>query len=86
MDGKANLDVLLSDRVFSKTASLFGHIGHKKHKNFTKQFLESSGGQKRNNLQLREMESKALASVINLASNSGMKLEELFEHRVTEES
>ena len=85
-DGKANLDIILNERVFSKTNSLYSHVSRKERKNFSKQLVEnSSGNEKGNVLQLREMESKALASVINLASESGMKLEELFMHRVTEE-
>ena len=85
-DGREDLESLLRDRVFSKESSLFAHMSRKKRKTFAKQLLENnSGGQESSKLQLRDMESKALASVINLVSNSGMELKRLLEYRVTQE-
>ena len=41
-DGEANLDILLHERVYSKTQSLFSHMARKKRKHFAKQLLGSS--------------------------------------------
>ena len=85
-DGREDLESLFRDRVFSKESSLFAHTSRKKRKTFAKQLLENnSGRQESSKLQLRDMESKALASVINLFSKSGMELERLLKYRVTQE-
>ena len=84
-DGTSKLKQFMHDRVYFKTKSLNDRVFRSKRKNFSTQELKKADG---DNLKgkTKEMERKALVSVLGLVETSGaLKLEEVLQHCVTAE-
>ena len=84
-DGEKQLESMLEERVYSKQKSLHARIKKMNRKSFAN--ASTTKVSKSKHVKIAEMEQDALKSVINLVERSGVvKLEELLENRVTQES
>ncbi|KAG1672408.1 RNA-directed DNA polymerase from mobile element jockey [Nymphon striatum] len=82
-DGKAQADILLDQRVFSKDFKLSDRVPKNKRLTFDNNKVAKSGNKA---ISQAQMESAGLAAVIELAEGTGaLTLEEIMENRVTEE-
>ncbi|KAG1677198.1 Echinoderm microtubule-associated protein-like [Nymphon striatum] len=82
-DGKAQADILLDQRVFSKDFKLSDRVPKNKRLTFDNNKVAKSGNKV---ISQAQMESAGLAAVIELAEGTGaLTLEEIMENRVTEE-
>ncbi|KAG1654985.1 hypothetical protein GQR58_024759 [Nymphon striatum] len=82
-DGKAQADILLDQRVFSKDFKLSDRVPKNKRLTFDNNKVAKSGNKA---ISQAQMESAGLAAIIELAEGTGaLTLEEIMENRVTEE-
>ena len=74
----------MDKRIYSKEESIYDRIPRSKRMTFATQIVEASDNV--NKISTEEMENRALNAVIGLVENQGLfSLEEVFNHRVTEE-
>ena len=84
-DGAAKLETFLNERVYSKAIPFYATVTRSKRKNFETQIIETTGDES-SSKKVQDMERQALACIVNLVEESGgVDLEEILQHRVTEE-
>ena len=83
-DGETQLKVFMDERIYLKEKSNYDHIKRNSCLTFAKFPLTKVSGEALK-IKQGEMESRALASVVNLVEVSGLLLPELMKHRVSEE-
>ena len=83
-DRETQLKVFMDERIYSKEKSNHDHIKRNSRLTFAKFPLRKVSGEALK-MKQGEMESRALASVVNLVDVSGLLLPELMKHRVSEE-
>ena len=82
--GETQLKVFMDERIYSKEKSNHDHIKRNSRLTFAKFPLRKVSGEALK-IKQGEMESRALAFVVNLVDVSGLLLPELMKHRVSEE-
>ena len=82
-DGETQLKVFMDEHIYSKEKSNHDHIKRNSRLTFAKFPLRKVSGETQK-MKQGEMESRALASVVNLVDVSGLLLPELMKHRVSE--
>ena len=83
-DGGTQLKVFMDERIYSKEKSNHDHIKRNSCLTFAKFPLRKVSGEALK-MKQGELESRALAFVVNLVDVSGLLLPELIKHRVSEE-
>ena len=84
-DGMKKVDTFMDERVYSKNLSLNDRIPRSKRMSFATEEVKQVEGTRVKG-KADEMECRALASVVGLVETTGaFKLEEVLQHRVTEE-
>ena len=84
-DGETQLKIFMNERIYSKEKSIFDRIKRNSSLSFTEIPLRKVSGEALK-IKQGEMESRVLASVVNLVDVSGlMSLSELMKHCISEE-
>ena len=84
-DGETQLKIFMDERIYSKEKSIHDRIKRNSRLAFTEIPLRKASGEALK-MKQGEMESRALASVVNLVDFSGLlSLPELMKHRISEE-
>ena len=82
-DGKAQVETLMQERVFTKDKPLSATIHRNKRRNFANEQIQAPSGA---TMKVAQMERSGLVALVELVEGSGMlQLEEALDGRVTEE-